>query len=55
MRLRSIAVDDGRQETDCVKNDGVVQLHNFCIGVEDGDSLEIFTASNESIPSRDEL
>ena len=29
------------------------KLHNFCIGAED--SLEIFTESNESIPSRDEL
>jgi hypothetical protein len=29
------------------------KLHNFCIGAED--SLEIFTESNESVPSRDEL
>jgi hypothetical protein len=32
------------------------KLHNFCIGAEDhAYSLEISTASNESIPSRDEL
>jgi hypothetical protein len=52
---RSIAVDDdGRQETD--SDCALCKLHNFCIVVEDhADSLEIFTASNESIPSRDEL